>query len=166
MSFLQKFISFCVIYILLLSVGCTNTKDKKNMENDQNDTISSNRLNLQNDNLVIAYYVELLDDKLTIEFKNNTEHEWIFGQQYYSMEIMKNNSWIDVPVLPNAAYEAIALTLIGNGTFTDVCNLKYSYGELENERYKLTKKMYKLTENMRMLDSEYIFVALEFEISK
>lgn len=84
--------------------------------------------------------IEIQQSKLTITYKNKTGKTIGFGSMY-TLEVLKNNKWISVAVLPNVGFTLWFKEIQSYSTCIDTVQLKHIYGELDPGHYRFIKKM-------------------------
>lgn len=76
-------------------------------------------------------------DKITVELTNNTGTDWCYGE-YFSLQVLLNDTWYDVPVLDdkNYAFADIGIILPDGENREKTYNLAM-YGSLPEGSYRL-----------------------------
>ncbi len=85
------------------------------------------------------HFVSIDGNKVTVEYNNNSDKEYLYGDYYYLQKNI-NGEWYQIPVaLSNYAFNDIAHILNPGGNAKFTCNLTM-YGELEAGHYRIVKE--------------------------
>ena len=106
----------------------------------------------------------LSKDGITIVLKNNTDDEYVYGQDYY-LEKYDDGSWKQASTLTGdpLSWNAIAYSLKANDSVELTLNFKLSYGELSEGKYRVIKRVSK-EEDRPITEDKVIKLSAEFEI--
>jgi hypothetical protein len=104
------------------------------------DTYIPPKEQVDNDNLVTAKVDKVSGTKITITYTNKTNKEVTYGA-FYRLQLLKNDKWTEVSLLPNVAFDDIALGVAAKKSTSESVELKYSYGQLSAGHYKIIKEM-------------------------
>src|SRR5665647_335945 len=92
-------------------------------------------------NGLVTTDIDMSHNELTITYTNKTERTLSFGNPY-NLQLSKDNTWVDISPLPNIVYNDMLLTLESGKSYSNIVNLKKTYGELRTGHYRIIKEMY------------------------
>lgn len=163
-----------VLVLMCVIIGCKqydnnnpnernpiNMNHKKNIPTVDIDTAnqlankSSSPNEIENTDLIISNIDIISKHNIRITYTNKTDTTFNFGLSH-SLQLLSNDTWIDVPLLPNVSWKSVGVLLLAGKSYKEDINLKSYYGELESGYYRLRRKM--------STHSSKIFVFTEFDI--
>ena len=84
---------------------------------------------------------------VTIEYANNTDKEYIFGEEP-RLEIKQNDGWYVIPLKEDAAWNDIGYVLPPGGVEQKPFSLEFFYQKLSPGHYRIVKEFYANGEGM------------------
>ena len=71
---------------------------------------------------------------------NKTKKDIVIGEEYY-LQVLKDKSFVDVPLLPEAgAFNLLSRDIISGDEYSYRANIEKNYGNLEAGRYRIVKE--------------------------
>ncbi len=149
---MKRILIMTIASVLMLTLaGCAPKIDINSLE-------KSEYGDLADTGLIMSIKEETVTTKtesLTVEYTNNTDTEYVFGKEPH-LEIAVDGTWYVVPVNENAAWEAIGIILLPNGTSEEDFSLKFFYEGLIPGHYRVIKTF--------SADGSSVAAAAEFDI--
>ena len=103
---------------------------------------------------VSLHFVSIDGNKVTVEYNNNSDKEYLYGDYYYLQKNI-NGEWYQIPVaFSNYAFNDIAHILNPGGNAKFTCDLTM-YGELEAGHYRIVKENLYAEFDKTHSDSDY-----------
>lgn len=112
---------FCLV---ISACGVNKSWDIKNMDVAKE---------LQPQENIIMELIEQTNESLTVEFKNNDNDPWIYGE-VFSIQVLVDNEWYIVP--SEMAFNLVGYNLYPNESVTKTYDIS-SYGTLPSGTYRL-----------------------------
>lgn len=98
---------------------------------------------------------------LTLNIKNNTEKNYMYGLPYF-LEKENDGIWYNLEPISETAFILPLYSLLINETKELSFDWEYSYGKLSNGKYRIIKEIFNEDESIHA--SEEIYIAAEFVI--
>lgn len=117
-------ICICVFFTCF---GCEKKTEKKTAGEDGSVTMS-------------ATLTE--DDKTTLEctIVNKSKKDIVTGEEY-SLQVLEDKSFVDVPLLPEAgAFNLVSMDILSGNEYSFRAYIEEKYGDLEAGRYRIVKE--------------------------
>lgn len=119
-----------VIFVICICVSfiCSGCKNEKQTAGE--------------DGLVTMSAALIEDNSTTLECTifNNTKKDIVIGEEYY-LQVLKDKSFIDVPLLPEAgAFNLLSRDILSGQEYSFRAYIEKNYGELEAGRYRIVKE--------------------------
>jgi hypothetical protein len=129
----KKGIAFLVICICIFSIcsGCGKNAE----EQTEKQTVGE-------DGLVTMSATVTEDDSTTLSctIVNKTKKDISIGEEY-SLQVLKDKSFVDVPLLPDAgAFDLISTDILSGEEYSYRAYIETNYGDLEKGRYRIVKE--------------------------
>ena len=112
---------FCLV---ISACGVNKSWDIKNMDVAKE---------LQPQENIIMELIEQTNESLTVEFKNNDNDPWIYGERF-AIQVLVDNEWYIVP--SEMVFNLIGYNLYPNESITKTYDIS-SYGTLPSGTYRL-----------------------------
>lgn len=82
------------------------------------------------------------DDSTTLActIVNKTKKDIMIGEEY-SLQVLKDKSFVDVPLLPEAAaFNLLGINILSGEEYSDRVYIEHNYGDLEAGHYRIVKE--------------------------
>lgn len=82
------------------------------------------------------------DNSTTLEctIVNKTKKDIVIGEEYY-LQVLKDKSFVNVPLLPEAgAFDLLSRDILAGQEYSFRAYIEKNYGELEAGRYRIVKE--------------------------
>lgn len=119
-----------VIFVICICVSfiCSGCKNEKQTT--------------EKDGLVTMSAVLTEDNSTTLECTiiNKTKKDIVIGEEYY-LQVLKNKSFVDVPLLPEAgAFDLLSIDILSGQEYSFRAYIEKNYGDLDAGRYRIVKE--------------------------
>lgn len=138
----------------LCCTGCTSEKQ------------TAGKQTFGKDGAVTMRAVLTEDDSITVEctIVNKTKKDIVTGEEY-SLQVLKDKSFVDVPLLPEAGgFNLSSKDILSGDEYSFRAYIEKYYGELEAGHYRIVKE-YTDKEKDGKKDTEKETVSAEFDLS-
>ena len=116
----------CICVIFFCS-GCEKRTEKQTAREDGLVTMSATLTEDNSTNLVCTIV-------------NKTQKDIVIGEEYY-LQVLKDKSFVDVPLLPEAgAFNLLSRDILSGHEYSYRAYIQKNYGELEAGRYRIVKE--------------------------
>jgi hypothetical protein len=142
-------VCLCVFFICS---GCGKKTEEQNVGKDGEVTMSATVT--EDDNTTL---------KCTIV--NKTKKDITIGEEY-SLQVLKDKSFVDVPLLPDAgAFDLISTDILSGEEYSYRAYIETNYGDLEKGHYRIVKEYTnKGDDSQKKENTDKMTVAAEFDL--
>lgn len=119
---------FIIVICICVSFICSGCKNEKQTDGE--------------DGLVTMSVALTEDNSTTLEctIVNKTKKDIVIGEEYY-LQVLKDKSFVDVPLLPEAgAFDLLSRDILAGQEYSFRAYIEKNYGELEAGRYRIVKE--------------------------
>lgn len=151
--------SICICVFFICS-GCEKKTEKQTEQQIEQRTAGENGL--------VTMSAALTEDKettLVCTIFNKTEKDIVIGEEY-SLQVLKDKSFVDVPLLPEAGGNGlVAQNILSGREYSYRAYIEHSYGDLEAGCYRIIKEYTNKEEgSQKKEDASKETVSAEFDL--